>query len=336
MGHRCNENCTTSKARFSGILDEVRYFLWIGLAACYSPAFAPGSPCDPAKNNCPVGQFCVAQGGGHVCATSETPIDATAMPDQMTMMPDGSPNDLDGDGVLNADDNCPTKPNANQANEDGDAFGDVCDPCPPFSDNSDSDGDGVGDLCDPNPNAVGDKIMLFEGFSAGIPGSWLNTTGWTASNGDAKIVSSDGAVAYLGPTLVPAARSTVSIGFLPEALFGTGGHGFGVTNPATSMTGAAGYVCEMLTGPAQETQGGIVNLATGAPVMAMAMTWAVGDEMMLGFERANDTYGCLVIDGGSSATTMTNTSPTVTQPAIAIRSRSVSGRAHWFMYVTSP
>jgi len=57
---------------------------------------------------------------------------------------------------------------------------------------------------------------------------------------------------------------------------------------------------------------------------------------VLGFQRVSDTYGCLVIDGASTSTTSTTNSPTVTSPAIAIRSRSLSGRAHWFMYVTSP
>jgi hypothetical protein len=38
--------------------------------------------------------------------------------------------DLDGDGVADIDDNCPTVPNADQADVDGDGVGDACDPCP--------------------------------------------------------------------------------------------------------------------------------------------------------------------------------------------------------------
>jgi len=37
------------------------------------------------------------------------------------------PDDGDGDGVLDATDNCPTAPNADQADDDGDGIGDTCD-----------------------------------------------------------------------------------------------------------------------------------------------------------------------------------------------------------------
>jgi hypothetical protein len=38
--------------------------------------------------------------------------------------------DQDGDGLTNDQDNCPTKPNADQKDTDGDGKGDLCDPCP--------------------------------------------------------------------------------------------------------------------------------------------------------------------------------------------------------------
>lgn len=71
--------------------------------------------------------------------------------------------DGDGDGVADASDNCPTTPNANQADQDGDNVGDVCDPdvdgdgvanasdnCPATAnpDQADFDRDGIGDACD--------------------------------------------------------------------------------------------------------------------------------------------------------------------------------------------
>jgi len=71
--------------------------------------------------------------------------------------------DADDDGVQDADDNCPSVPNANQADLDGDTAGDACDTdddgdgdadgsdnCPTVanSDQTDTDGDGSGDACD--------------------------------------------------------------------------------------------------------------------------------------------------------------------------------------------
>jgi DNA-binding beta-propeller fold protein YncE len=72
--------------------------------------------------------------------------------------------DDDADGVRNSIDNCPTVPNANQADSDGDGVGDACagvdtdgdglvdgsDNCPNASnaDQADQDNDGVGDACE--------------------------------------------------------------------------------------------------------------------------------------------------------------------------------------------
>ncbi|CAA9481424.1 MAG: hypothetical protein AVDCRST_MAG67-895 [uncultured Solirubrobacteraceae bacterium] len=50
------------------------------------------------------------------------------------------PNDVDGDEVANADDNCPTTPNGSQLNTDGDTEGDSCD--------ADDDNDGFPDSAD--------------------------------------------------------------------------------------------------------------------------------------------------------------------------------------------
>ena len=78
-------------------------------------------------------------------------------------------NDMDGDGVADVSDNCPSQRNPDQAENaaegfsgitDGgwitapDAVGDACDNCDTVTnpDQADADGDGVGDVCDNCPN----------------------------------------------------------------------------------------------------------------------------------------------------------------------------------------
>lgn len=63
--------------------------------------------------------------------------------------------DMDADGVLDTDDNCPSTENGEQDDRDQDGFGDACDFCideadPTFT-NLDADGDNIGDQCDNCP-----------------------------------------------------------------------------------------------------------------------------------------------------------------------------------------
>jgi hypothetical protein len=58
--------------------------------------------------------------------------------------------DTDGDGVEDAEDNCPTTPNADQVDFDLDGVGDACDNCPTIAnaDQADANSNGVGDACE--------------------------------------------------------------------------------------------------------------------------------------------------------------------------------------------
>ncbi|MHC4674328.1 MAG: outer membrane protein assembly factor BamB family protein [Planctomycetota bacterium] len=63
----------------------------------------------------------------------------------------GLPGDLDADGVLDQDDNCPDHPNPDQADNDQDGTGNTCDICPNDPQN-DQDNDGVCGDIDQCPN----------------------------------------------------------------------------------------------------------------------------------------------------------------------------------------
>ena len=115
----------------------------------------------------------------------------------MDAPPDGSPTvDTDGDGIVDASDDCPTIANTDQRDWDGDGHGDVCDHCPHLASpaDPDTDGDGVGDACDPRPATGGDTRVLWDGFydANAITGWTEGGTGgagtWTVTGG--KLVQS--------------------------------------------------------------------------------------------------------------------------------------------------
>jgi len=144
--------------------------LLVGLAGCYSPHPAQGIPCSNGAP-CPSGQQCQA---GFCGGPGDAPLP-----------PEASPDDVDGDGIVDALDNCPTIANTDQADEDDDAIGDACDVCPPFADpaQADADGDGVGDLCDPVPDSATERWVTFEGFNASPSSGWTIPSDWQIVDG---------------------------------------------------------------------------------------------------------------------------------------------------------
>ena len=109
--------------------------------------------------------------------------------------PDANPADVDGDGVLNAADNCPERYNADQHDEDGDGVGDVCDNCPTIANTNQSDvsetavpyqlPDGVGDACDLRPGLAGDLVVAFYPFVDPAHDAVWTAAGWVVGNDDA-------------------------------------------------------------------------------------------------------------------------------------------------------
>jgi C1A family cysteine protease len=62
--------------------------------------------------------------------------------------------DVDEDGTIDEEDNCPDQYNPGQEDVDEDGYGDLCDNCPEAfnPDQEDIDGDGIGDICDICPD----------------------------------------------------------------------------------------------------------------------------------------------------------------------------------------
>jgi len=82
----------------------------------------------------------VGWGSNHTYDYDSTSVDITVSLDP----------DSEGDGILDACDNCPAVPNPGQTDSDADGVGDVCDNCPsaPNPGQQDADGDGFGAACE--------------------------------------------------------------------------------------------------------------------------------------------------------------------------------------------
>lgn len=249
--------------------------------------------------------------------------------------------DLDGDAVLNADDNCPEKPNSNQANEDGDEFGDVCDPCPPFgmpSDNADSDRDGVGDACDLSPGA--DTITMFEGFNAAPFGVLQSDGCWSFANGEA-IVAGDSAGSscqMLWPRMLAAGHQSYSI---TTGMTITGSEGpalsvrrAGILDETDAIDGES-VICEYGTGSNDDQTLILYNTVTNTTIAMSAADAAIGTPTIAKLSLSS---------GGGYRCSALPVAPLITgppqlnmqSPRIGLHARAVDVTFSWIMVVSGP
>jgi hypothetical protein len=250
-----------------------------------------------------------------------------------------TPNDLDGDGVPNASDNCPMYSNANQGNEDGDPLGDPCDPCPidPANPPVDPDNDMVSDVCDPRPTMAGDTITLFEGFHAGVPATW-QTIGSVTPAGDDITLSTADSAALVPPVNAPTngmvmIKATIvqTLGNTDSALcavmpFNPGNeNGIFCELYAPDAGSPNGRWFEIWDSPAQQTRGD------------KAYAWQLNTPYTFVMRRTGNNYVCQVTPSGGAMDQVsgsTGSNPGAARAAAYVFGMNAS--VSWMLIVSSP
>jgi hypothetical protein len=105
----------------------------------------------------------------------------------------GSP-DTDGDGIVDACDNCPNNANADQADADSDGMGDACEPAPPVTPPTDNGGGGnnqqqstaPSQVVAPTSEAAPEQLVLGERIGA-VRARLLAPTGCAARSFNASV-----------------------------------------------------------------------------------------------------------------------------------------------------
>ena len=171
------------------------------LAGCYEPLPPAGAPCNTDEASpCPSGQSCIR---GTCRLAGGDGVDAMIVPEVDAFIPDGTPADLDADGVPNEADNCKDRHNPDQHDEDADGVGDVCDNCPHVANASQAQTgesatpNGAGDACDPRPQLPGDTIQKFYSFHVPPAGTMTEGT-WALENDTYRFAGGFGALIVTG------------------------------------------------------------------------------------------------------------------------------------------
>jgi hypothetical protein len=232
----------------------------------------------------------------------------------------GSPNDLDGDGVMNGDDNCPNHSNPDQNDEDSNSQGDPCDPCPPYETyydyftmttkdaDADTDTDGVGDGCDPDPETPGNHILRFAGFkTAPPPPAMVQQLGNGTSTFNGRLVVTSGAIGdgvqvyWPAPPEVRARETWTYLTLTSKPFQSTGAGAVDWMDPNTST----GVGCEMWGANSTTMVQAILYLPVN--VASMGSGLAVGSWLMKLRHNASSTFfSCAYFLNPTNYGTLTN------------------------------
>jgi MYXO-CTERM domain-containing protein len=170
------------------------------------------------------------------------------------------PGDSDGDGVVDAMDNCPKVSNASQADADNDGVGDACDNCWMITNPNqlDTDGDGVGDTCDNCPTLANANQMDTDNDGVGDACDMCPTMAGPASNNGCPMSTSTG-TGGMGTGGMGTTSSTTTT---TTTTGGTGGGGTTSSTTSTTSSSTSGTGGSTTTTTTSGTGGGSTTTST--------------------------------------------------------------------------
>jgi hypothetical protein len=273
--------------------------------------------------------------------TAEPPaIDATVDAKPI----DGPPGDVDGDGIPDGIDVCPSFFDPSQHDEDGDLVGDPCDGCPHQFDPSqvNFDGDDLNDACDDASPRV-DCIVHFDGFRVDNTG-WMHPIGDWVIDGDSMVQTDPttmqgrllSVAAYTDPLVVVSGRF-VQLGDISARNVGVWAHA-----TVQNQDLPDGHLAEIY-----DAQGDLAQLAVsavaggpGVPMLPYERLDPLidiqnGDPFYIGFDtRFPPVWVATAVLGSSYRTQVGDTSSSQTA-SVALRVHQAVVRFDYIMIITT-